>query len=140
MGKRILIADDEPSIVAALEYLLQQGGYEVLIARNGDEALGLLEQRVPDLVLLDVMMPRKSGYEICSRIRHQAEWRHIKVIMLSAKGRDAEVNKGLAVGADLYVTKPFSTRELMAKINGLLGQGLDAVRSSDNGGNAGSKR
>ena len=140
MSKRILIADDEPSIVAALEYLLQQGGYEVLIARNGDEALGLLEQRVPDLVLLDVMMPRKSGYEICSRIRHQAEWRHIKVIMLSAKGRDAEVNKGLAVGADLYVTKPFSTRELMAKINGLLGHGLDAVRSSDNGGNAGSKR
>ena len=120
MTKRILIADDEPNIVAALEYLLQQGGYEVLIARNGDEALDLLEQRTPDLVLLDVMMPRKSGYEICSRIRHQAEWRHIKVIMLSAKGRDAEVNKGLAIGADLYVTKPFSTRELMAKINGLL--------------------
>ena len=131
MSKRILIADDEPSIVAALEYLLEQGGYEVLIARNGDEALGLLEQRTPDLVLLDVMMPRKSGYEICSRIRHQAEWRHIKVIMLSAKGRDAEVSKGLAIGADLYVTKPFSTRELMAKIDGLLGQGMDAVRPSD---------
>jgi DNA-binding response OmpR family regulator len=120
MTKRILIADDEPNIVAALEYLLQQGGYEVLIARNGDEALGLLEERTPDLVLLDVMMPRKSGYEICSRIRHRPEWQHIKVIMLSAKGRDAEVNKGLAVGADLYITKPFSTRELMAKINGLL--------------------
>lgn len=131
MSKRILIADDEPSIVAALEYLLEQGGYEVLIARNGDEALGLLEQRTPDLVLLDVMMPRKSGYEICSRIRHQAEWRHIKVIMLSAKGRDAEVNKGLAIGADLYVTKPFSTRELMAKIDGLLGQATNAVRPSD---------
>jgi two-component system, OmpR family, alkaline phosphatase synthesis response regulator PhoP len=121
MGKRILIADDEPNIVAALEYLLQQGGYEVLIARNGDEALVLLEQRIPDLVLLDVMMPRKSGYEICSRIHQRAEWQHIKVIMLSAKGRDAEVNKGLAMGADLYVTKPFSTRELMAKIKGLLG-------------------
>jgi DNA-binding response OmpR family regulator len=67
------------------------------------------------------MMPRKSGYEICSRIRDRAEWRHIKVIMLSAKGRDAEVNKGLAMGADLYVTKPFSTRELMGKIKGLLG-------------------
>ena len=130
MSKRILIADDEPSIVAALEYLLQQGGYEVLIARNGDEALDLLEQRTPDLVLLDVMMPRKSGYEICSRIRDQAEWRHIKVIMLSAKGRDAEVNKGLAIGADLYVTKPFSTRELMAKIDGLLGQGLNTARPS----------
>src|SRR5262249_41313523 len=85
MTKRVLIADDEPNIVAALEYLLQQGGYEVLVARNGDEALALLDQRVPDLVLLDVMMPRKSGYEICSRIRNQPEWRHIKVIMLSAK-------------------------------------------------------
>jgi DNA-binding response OmpR family regulator len=121
MAQRILIADDEPNIVAALEYLLQQGGYEVLIARNGDEALELLENRIPDLVLLDVMMPRKSGYEICTRIRQRPEWRHVKVIMLSAKGRDAEVNKGLAVGADLYVTKPFSTRELMAKIKALLG-------------------
>jgi DNA-binding response OmpR family regulator len=120
MAKRVLIADDEPNIVAALEYLLQQGGYEVLIARNGDEALAVLEERVPDLVLLDVMMPRKSGYEICSRIRNQPEWRHIKIVMLSAKGRDAEVSKGLALGADLYVTKPFSTRELMGKINGLL--------------------
>jgi DNA-binding response OmpR family regulator len=140
MSKRILIADDEPSIVAALEYLLQQGGYEVLIARNGDEALDLLEQRTPDLVLLDVMMPRKSGYEICSRIRDQAEWRHIKVIMLSAKGRDAEVNRGLAIGADLYVTKPFSTRELMAKIDGLLGQDLNTVRPSDRTDDAGGKR
>lgn len=131
MSKRILIADDEPSIVAALEYLLQQGGYEVLIARNGDEALALLQEQIPDLVLLDVMMPRKSGYEICSRIRQQAEWRHIKVIMLSAKGRDAEVNKGLAIGADLYVTKPFSTRELMVKINGLLGQAPNSARPSD---------
>jgi DNA-binding response OmpR family regulator len=121
MSKRILIADDEPSIVAALEYLLQQGGYEVLIARNGDEALGLIEERAPDLVLLDVMMPRRSGYEICDHIRKRPEWKHIKVVMLSAKGRDAEVSKGLAMGADLYVTKPFSTRELMAKISGLLG-------------------
>ena len=122
MTKKILIADDEPNIVAALEYLLQQGGYEVLIARNGDEALAVLQEHVPDLVLLDVMMPRKSGYEICTRIRERPEWRHIKVVMLSAKGRDAEVTKGLALGADLYVTKPFSTRELMGKINGLLGR------------------
>ncbi|HXZ54198.1 MAG TPA: response regulator [Burkholderiales bacterium] len=122
MVRKVLIADDEPNIVAALEYLLQQGGYEVLIARNGDEALAVLEEHVPDLVLLDVMMPRKSGYEICTRIRERPEWRHIKVVMLSAKGRDAEVTKGLALGADLYVTKPFSTRELMGKINGLLGR------------------
>lgn len=123
MSKKILIADDEPNIVAAIEFLLQQSGYEVHIARNGEEALELVEACVPDLVLLDVMMPKKSGYEVCTRIRERADWRHIKVVMLSAKGRETEVNKGLSMGADLYVTKPFSTRELMAKIKGLLDQG-----------------
>jgi len=125
MSKKILIADDEPNIVAAIEFLLQQSGYEVHIARNGEEALDLVEACVPDLVLLDVMMPKKSGYEVCTRIRERADWRHIKVVMLSAKGRDAEVNKGLSMGADLYVTKPFSTRELMAMIKGLLDQGSE---------------
>ena len=123
MRKKILIADDEPNIVAAIEFLLQQGGYEVRVARNGEEALSLVEAAVPDLVVLDVMMPLKSGYEVCSRIRERADWRHVKIVMLSAKGRDAEVNKGLSMGADLYVTKPFSTRELMAKIKGLLESG-----------------
>jgi len=120
MAKKILIVDDEPNIVTALEFLLQRSGYEVLIARNGDEALKALESARPDLVLLDIMMPVKSGYEICKRIRERPEWAHIKVVMLSAKGRDAEVNKGMAMGADLYVTKPFSTRELMEKVKGLL--------------------
>jgi two-component system alkaline phosphatase synthesis response regulator PhoP len=73
-------------------------------------------------VLLDVMMPVKSGYEVCMRMRDRADWRHIKIVMLSAKGRDAEVSKGMSVGADLYVTKPFSTRDLMSKINSLLEQ------------------
>ncbi len=123
MSKKILVADDEPNIVAAIEFLLQQSGYEVHIAKNGEEALRLVETCVPDLVLLDVMMPLKSGYEVCTRIRERADWRHIKVVMLSAKGRDAEVNKGLSLGADLYVTKPFSTRELMARIKELLDQG-----------------
>ena len=120
MSKKILIADDEPSIVVALEYLLQRSGYEVYLARNGEEALGQIEARLPDLVLLDVMMPLRSGYEVCRRIREQPEWQHIKIVMLSAKGRDAEVAKGLASGADAYVTKPFSTRELVATIKKLL--------------------
>jgi len=120
VSKKILIADDEPNIVAAVEFLLQRGGYEVHVARDGEEALKLVEATHPDLVLLDVMMPQKSGYEVCKRIRERADWRHIKIIMLSAKGRDAEVSKGLSMGADLYVTKPFSTRELMDKIKGLL--------------------
>ena len=120
MTKKILIAEDEPSIVVALEYLLQRRGYDVHIARNGDEALKQVEAHVPDLVLLDVMMPLRSGYEVCKRIRERPDWRHIKIVMLSAKGRDAEINKGLAAGADLYVTKPFSTREMVEKINSLL--------------------
>ena len=126
MSTKILIADDEPNIVAALEFLLQRSGYEVHVARNGDEALKLVEATHPDLVLLDVMMPQKSGYEVCMRIRERADWRHIKIIMLSAKGRDAEVSKGLSIGADIYITKPFSTRELMDKIKDLLGQSTEA--------------
>ena len=120
MSKKILVADDEPNIVAALEFLLQRNGFEVKVARNGDEALALVETCKPDLVLLDVMMPVRSGYEVCKRMREHDEWRHIKIIMLSAKGRDAEVNKGLSMGADLYIPKPFSTRDLVSKVYALL--------------------
>ena len=120
MSKKILIVDDEPNIVTALEYLLQRSGYEVLLARDGDAALKQVEEHVPDLVLLDVMLSLKSGYEVCQRMRERADWQHIKIIMLSAKGREAEVNKGLSIGADLYVTKPFSNKELVAKIDELL--------------------
>ncbi len=120
ISKKILIADDEPNIVAALEFLLRRNGYDVLVAHDGEEALKLVETCCPDLVLLDVMMPQKSGYEVCTRMREREDWRDIKIVMLSAKGRDSEVNKGLAMGADLYVTKPFSTRDLVGKINALL--------------------
>ncbi|MCS7100307.1 MAG: response regulator [Burkholderiaceae bacterium] len=120
-GKRkILIADDEPSIVTALEFLLQRAGYEVRSVGNGAEALAQVEAFGPDLVLVDVMMPQASGYEVCQRIRERPEWQHIKVVMVSAKGREAEVNKGLSLGADLYVTKPFATQELIAAIDRLL--------------------
>ena len=121
MAKKILIADDEPNIVTALEFLLERAGYTLRVARNGEEALAAIAEDPPDLVLLDIMMPVKSGYEVCKRIREQPEWRQIKVVMLSAKGRDAEVTRGLAMGADLYVTKPFSTRELLEQIKALLG-------------------
>ena len=122
MSKKILIADDEPSIVAALRFLLESEGYEVHVAPDGKEALRLVEVANPDLVLLDVMMPVRSGYEICQWIRDRPDRRHAKIIMLSAKGRDAEVAKGLAFGADVYVTKPFSTRELKGAIKELLGE------------------
>ena len=123
MAKRVLIADDEPNIVTSLEFLMTRGGYEVQVARNGEEALAMVESFRPDLVLLDVMMPRRSGYEVCQAMRSRDDWRHIKIVMLSAKGREAEVSKGLSIGADAYVTKPFSNRELMARVGGLLGEG-----------------
>jgi DNA-binding response OmpR family regulator len=121
MGKRVLIADDEPNIVASLEFLMEQSGFEVRVATNGREALALIAEFRPDLVLLDVMMPEKNGYEVCQAVRAQPEWAATKVVMLSAKGRDIEVAKGLEIGADAYVTKPFSTRELVAQVRAMLG-------------------
>lgn len=118
--KTVLIADDEPNIVTALEYLMESSGYRVLIACNGEEALRQVAAHLPDLVLLDVMMPVVSGYRVCERMRERPEWRHIKIVMLTAKGRDVEVAKGLSAGADLYVTKPFSTRDLLSKVRGLI--------------------
>jgi len=120
--RKVLIADDEPNIVTALEYLLRRNGYDVRVATNGEEALALVETYVPDVVLLDIMMPVKSGYEVCQRMRQRSEWRDIKIVMLSAKGREAEVSKGLSLGADAYVTKPFSNRELIAQVAQLLGE------------------
>jgi DNA-binding response OmpR family regulator len=121
MAKRVLIVDDEANIVAALEYLLRRSGYEVSVAATGDEALRQVEVVAPDLVLLDVMMPQKSGYEVCRRIRERPECGAVKIVMLSAKGREAEVSKGMSLGADLYVTKPFSNAALVARIRELLG-------------------
>jgi DNA-binding response OmpR family regulator len=120
MAKKVVIADDEPNIVTSLEFLMKRGGYEVRVARNGDEALRIVEQFVPDVILLDVMMPRTSGYEVCRRLRERHEFRHIKIVILSARGREAEVSEGLAMGADTYITKPFSSRELMSVVGALL--------------------
>ena len=122
MGKKVLIADDEPNIVVSLEFLMKQKGYVVKVVNNGQDALAAVGEFAPDLVLLDVMMPRLSGYELCQKVRENPAWSGIKIIMLSAKGRDVEVTKGIAVGADAYVTKPFSTKDLLAKVALLLGE------------------
>jgi DNA-binding response OmpR family regulator len=122
MGKKILIADDEPNIVVSLEFLMKQKGYAVRVANTGEDALAAIGEFGPDLILLDVMMPRMSGYDLCQRVRENPAWQAIRIIMLSAKGRDIEVTKGMAVGADAYVTKPFSTKDLIAKVQELLGE------------------
>ena len=122
MGKRILIADDEPNIVVSLEFLMKQKGHVVKVVADGEAALAAVAEFAPDVILLDVMMPRLSGYDVCQRIRDNPDWRAIRIIMLTAKGRDVEVKKGLAVGADAYVTKPFSTRDLVDKVQAMLGE------------------
>lgn len=121
--RKVLIVDDEPNIVTALEFLLRRSGYDVRLATNGAEALEQVAAYRPDVVLLDVMMPVKSGYEVCQKIRERPELAPIRIVMLSAKGGEAEINKGLSLGADLYITKPFSTQELVAAIDRLFEQG-----------------
>ncbi len=120
MPHKILIVDDEPNIVISLEFLMKKEGFAVAVAGDGDAALAQLAAFGPDLVLLDVMMPKKSGYEVCQAIKTDPAQAATKVVMLTAKGRESEVAKGLALGADAYVTKPFATKDLVAKIKSLL--------------------
>jgi DNA-binding response OmpR family regulator len=120
MSRRVLVVDDEPNIVMSLEFLMRRAGFEVAIARNGKEALAALDGVPPDLLLLDVMMPEFDGYEVCERIRARPEWSATKIIMLTARGREVERERGLALGADAYVTKPFSTRDLVEQVKRML--------------------
>lgn len=122
MTKKVLIVDDEENIVISMEFLIRQAGYELQIARNGEEALDKVGSFGPDLILLDVMMPKINGFEVCRRIRENPTWQAIKIIMLTAKGREVEVTKGLALGVNSYVIKPFSTKELMAEVKRILGE------------------
>ena len=121
MTHKILIVDDEPNIVISLEFLMKKEGFAVAVAGDGDAALEKVASFAPDLVLLDVMMPKKSGYEVCQILRGDPAYAGLKIVMLSAKGRETEVAKGVALGADAYVTKPFSTKELVAQVKALLG-------------------
>jgi DNA-binding response OmpR family regulator len=121
MTHRVLIADDEPNIVISLEYLMKRAGYEVSVARDGQEAIDAIRRERPRLVLLDVMMPKKSGFEVCQELRADETLKGTLVLMLTAKGRDTDIDKGLGVGADAYMTKPFATKDLVAKVAEMLG-------------------
>jgi DNA-binding response OmpR family regulator len=121
MARSILIVDDEPNIVLSLEFLMEQVGYEVRVARDGEAALAAIAEHAPDLVLLDVMMPKRDGYDVCQTIRANPSWKNVLIIMLTAKGRDIEREKGMALGADDYITKPFSTREVVERVKQHLG-------------------
>ena len=113
---RILIADDEPNIVLALELLMKREGYETRTTGDGEAAVEAAKAFHPDLILLDIMMPKMDGYEVCQRLRADPEFKNVVIVMLTAKGREGEKEKGLALGADLYITKPFSTRDVIRKV------------------------
>lgn len=121
MAHKILIADDEQNIVISVEFLLKREGFQVAVAGDGQEALDKIRADRPDLVILDVMMPHKTGFDVCQEVRADPELKGVRILMLTAKGRDTEMAKGLALGADSYMTKPFATRDLVAQVKKLLG-------------------
>ena len=125
MSKTILIVDDEAYIVTSLEYVMQSAGFEVAVAYDGEEALAKIDEKVPDLVILDLMMPKLDGFEVCEKIRENPLWKDIRIIILTAKGRDIERKKGMSLGADDYMTKPFSTRDILDRVKELLAENED---------------
>ena len=120
MPPTILIVDDEPNIVIPLQFLMEQNGYSTLVAQSGEEALEMISKEKPDLVLLDIMLPGVDGFEVCEIIRLNPEWRNTRVIFLSAKGRDVDIAKGMVLGADEYITKPFSNQQIIDAVKKLL--------------------
>ncbi|MFY8067223.1 MAG: response regulator transcription factor [Flavobacterium sp.] len=118
--KKILIVDDEPNIVMTLEYTFKKSNYEVFIARDGQEALDILKTNFPDVIILDVMMPMVDGFATLEQIRKDANLQHTKVLFLSAKNKESDIEKGLALGADAYMTKPFSIKKVVEKVEELL--------------------
>ena len=125
MSKRILIVDDEPNILISIEFLMKREGYDVAIARDGEEGLAAIRAQRPEMVILDVMMPKRDGFEVCAEVRADPSLSDVRILMLTAKGREAEVKKGLALGADAYIPKPFSTHELVGKVKALLEPGTE---------------
>jgi len=121
MTKNVLVVEDEPNIILSLEFLVKEAGYEVRVARDGEEALKAVEDKVPDVILLDVMIPKRDGYDVCQTLRANPALQDLRIIMLTARGREAEKEKGLALGADDYITKPFSTRDLTKRLKAILG-------------------
>lgn len=120
MPPKILIVDDEPNIVVPLQFLMEQNGYDTLVAQSGEEALESISKENPDLILLDIMLPGIDGFEICEIIRLNPEWRNTRIIFLSAKGRDIDIAKGMVLGADEYITKPFSNQDVIDTVRKLL--------------------
>jgi two-component system, OmpR family, alkaline phosphatase synthesis response regulator PhoP len=121
MSYTVLVVEDEPNIVMSLQFIMRQVGFMVRVASDGEQALNAINEYVPDLVLLDIMLPKRDGFEVCESIRNNPSCGRVKIIMLSAKSRDADREKALALGADEFMTKPFSTRVLGGLVKQLMG-------------------
>ena len=121
MPQTVLVVEDEPHIVDSLSFLMKKAGFEVLIARDGDAALRMVESRPPDLMLLDIMLPRRDGFDVLKTVRSNQAWREMRIILLTAKGRDVDRLKGMELGADDFVTKPFSTKDVVRLVKQHLG-------------------
>ena len=120
MDEKILIVEDEPNIVVPLQFIMKDNGYDVTVAFSGEEAVDAITESKPDLILLDIMLPGMDGYELCQMIRQNPDWKGIKIIFLTALGREADMAKGMALDADAYITKPFSNKEVVEKVRNLL--------------------
>ena len=120
MTQKILIVDDEPNIVVPLQFLMERNGYETVVAQSGEEALEAISKEKPDLVLLDIMLPGIDGFEVCEIVKLNPEWKHIKIIFLTAKGRNVDMAKGMVLGADEYIAKPFSNKQIVESVQKLL--------------------
>jgi len=120
MSKKVLIVDDEPGIIVALQFLMEQNGYATIVAFSGEEAMEAVAQHHPDLILLDIMLPVVDGFEVCQRVRENPEWNDIRIVLVTALGSEVKVTKGLDLGADAYITKPFSNADLVAKVKELI--------------------
>ena len=127
MPKEILIVDDEPGVAVAIQFLMEQQGHRVMVAQRGEDALDLIYKYKPNLILLDIMLPGISGWEVCEIIRLNPDYRNIKIVFLTARSSEVEIAKGLALGADAYITKPFSNDKLVARVNALLEDAYEAT-------------
>ncbi|HET9233349.1 MAG TPA: response regulator [Candidatus Eisenbacteria bacterium] len=122
MAKKVLVCDDEPYIVESVSYVVRKAGYEVVVAEDGLEALNAVKREKPDLVFLDIMMPKISGYEVCRQLKEDPATKSAYVVMLTARGQEEDERRALEMGADEFMTKPFSPRKMRAKLDEILGQ------------------
>ena len=123
MSRKILIVEDEPNIVVPLQFLMERNGYQVAVASTGEEAIAKVISFIPDLILLDITLPGMDGFEVCQTVRNIPEQQHTKIIFLSAMGRDMDIAKGMAIGADAYIRKPFSNADVVKMVKELLNDG-----------------